>query len=84
MVHRVLRRGRVVDSQGRPVAGALVSVTWGTAPTPEIGRRTDDAGSFHVGLPPGRFRLQAIAVDGRTGETEVEGGSEIEIVIRLD
>jgi hypothetical protein len=82
-VARALRHGRVVDADGRAVAGALVSVVWGTAPTPEIARRTGDDGAFHVGLPPGRFRVQAVCASGALGETETEGGEGGEIVIRI-
>lgn len=75
-------KGRVVDADGRPVAGALVAVVWGTAPTPDIGRRTDDAGAFQVGLGPGRYRIRATA-RGASGEVEVEGGQGGEIVIKI-
>jgi len=84
MPQRVLRRGRVIDASGHPVAGAFVSVVWGTAPTPEIARRTDDAGAFHVALPDGRFRIRARVSDGRSGEVEVEGGPGGEIEIRVE
>lgn len=83
MNERVLRRGRVIDANGQGVGGALVSVVWGTAPTPDIGRRTDDAGLFQVALPPGRFRVRAITRQGLDGEVEVEGGTDEEIVIQL-
>lgn len=73
-MNRALRRGRVVDADGRAVASALVSVVWGTAPTPEIGRRTGDDGGFHVGLPQGRFLVRAISAAGAVGEIEVDGG----------
>lgn len=82
MRDRALRTGRVVDAAGRPIQGALVSVVWGTAPTPEIARRTDATGAFHVGLPPGRFRLEA-ATASEIGHVEVEGGMGEEIVIRV-
>lgn len=80
---RALRRGRVVDSEGRGVAGALVSVVWGTVPMPEIGRRTGDDGTFHVGLPPGKFRLQAVTESGLIADVEVDGGEGGEIVILI-
>lgn len=83
MAHRALRRGRVVDPVGRPVIGALVSVVWGTAATPEIARRTDATGSFHVGLPPGRFRVEAVAPSGRVGYVDVEGGEGEDITIEI-
>lgn len=69
-----------MDAGGNPVAGALVSVVWGTAPTPEIGRRTNEEGAFQVGLGPGRYRLRATAA-GAEGEVEVEGGPGQGIVI---
>lgn len=83
MRERVLRRGRVIDADGRPVAGAFVSVTWGTAPTPDIARKTGDDGAFQVGLPAGKFRIRATASASRSGEVEVEGGEGDEIVITL-
>jgi hypothetical protein len=83
MRERVLRRGRVIDADGRPVAGAFVSVTWGTAPTPDIARKTSDDGVFQVGLPPGQFRIKATASGSRAGEVEVEGGEGEEIVITV-
>jgi hypothetical protein len=83
MRERVLRRGRVIDAGGHPVAGAFVSVTWGTAPTPDIARKTGDDGVFQVGLPPGKFRIRAKASESRSGEVEVEGGEGDEIVITV-
>lgn len=79
---RTLRRGRVLDAEGRPVAGALVSVVWGTAPTGDIGRRTNAEGAFQVGLGPGRYRIRATA-SGAEGEVAAEGGPGEEIVIRI-
>ncbi len=73
----------VLDADGNPVEGAFVTVVWGTAPTPEIARRTSADGSFGVGLPAGRFRVRAVAADGRAGEIQVEGGEGSSIVIRL-
>jgi hypothetical protein len=84
MRERVLRRGRVIDADGRPVAGAFVSVTWGTAPMPDIARKTGEDGVFQVGLPPGKFRIKATASESRAGEVEVEGGEGDEIVITVD
>jgi hypothetical protein len=83
MQDRVVRQGRVVDAQGNPVPNALVAVVWGTAPTPEIGRRTDKDGLFQVGLPPGQFRMQAVGPDGGAGQVEIEGGDGDEIVIQV-
>jgi hypothetical protein len=84
MSDRALRRGRVIDAEGHPVTNALVSVTWGTAPTPDIARRTDASGAFQVALPPGRFRVRAVTTDGRAGEVEVAGAEGKDIIIRVD
>lgn len=74
----------MVTAEGRPAAGAIVAVTWGTAPTPEIGIVAGDDGGFVVALPPGRFRLQANA-EGKSGQAEVEVGDEApQIEIKLD
>jgi hypothetical protein len=83
MRDRVLRRGRVIDADGRPVAGAFVSITWGTTAMPDIARRTGDDGVFQVGLPPGKYRIRATASESRSGEVEVEGGEGDEIVITV-
>jgi hypothetical protein len=64
------------------VSGAFVSVVWGTAPTRDIGRRTNDEGAFQVGLEPGRYRIQATTGEV-SREVEVEGGPGGEIVIQL-
>lgn len=64
------------------MSGALVSVVWGTVPTRDIGRRTNDEGAFQVGLEPGRYRIQAVT-DDISGEVEVEGGPGEDIVIQL-
>lgn len=82
MAERVGRRGRVIDAEGLAVAGALVSVVWGTAPTPEIARRTNAEGCFLVGLTPGeRFRVRATTADGRAGEVDVDGSVAAEIIV---
>ena len=73
----------MIDAGGHPVAGAFVSVTWGTAPTPDIARKTGEDGTFQVGLPPGKFRIRATASESRSGEVEVDGGEGDEIVITV-
>lgn len=66
------RRGRVVDADGAPVAEAIVTVEWGTAPTPEIALISGPEGEFSLGLPEGRFRVRAIAPDERRGVAEID------------
>jgi hypothetical protein len=82
-VSKTRRRGRVVDTAGRPVPDAFVSVVWGTAPVPEIALVTEADGSFLIGLPAGRFRLQANTADGRVGDADASGESTEEILIQL-
>jgi hypothetical protein len=75
------RRIRVVDRERAPVPGALVSVSAGTAPVPEIALVTDAAGVVVFPLPEGRFRIAAHASDGRSGQAEIDtakpGGQEV-------
>lgn len=71
----------MVDGHGDGVAGALVMVVRGTAPTPEIGIVTDAAGGFAIALPEGRFTIRAVK-DGASAENDVTaeaGAPEIEI-----
>jgi hypothetical protein len=67
-----VHRGRVVDSEGQPVAGAMVAVESGTAATPEIGVVAGPDGSFGLALPAGRYRVRASDRTGRTGVVEVD------------
>jgi hypothetical protein len=83
MIKGGTRQGRVVDVEGRPVAGATVSVVWGTVPVPEMALLTDANGGFRLALPPGRFRLRAHAPDSASGEAEVDGGEEGEMVVEV-
>ena len=83
MRDRVLRWGRVVDADGRPVPGAYVSIVWGTEEMPDSARRTDTEGRFQVGLPPGRFRLEATGGQVST-QLDVDGGEGPDIVIHLE
>jgi hypothetical protein len=79
------RRGTVVDAERTPVRGALVTVEWGTAPTPEIAIETGEQGRFIIALPlEGRYRLRATAPDGATGSREIGGASAEEVVIILE
>jgi hypothetical protein len=82
-VIRPRRRGRVVEASGQPVAEAFVSVVESTVPVPEIALVTEADGTFQIGLPPGRFRLRATTADGRSGDLEMSGDSEDELLIRV-
>jgi hypothetical protein len=74
----------VVDETGRPVAGAFVTVDWGTAPTPEITLLTDAEGRGRLGLPTGRFRIRAAAPGDGEGTSEVDvPGPARAVVVQL-
>lgn len=77
------RIGRVVDTEGRPIPGALVSVAWGTGPAPEIAVETDRDGRFRLHLPEGLYRLAAHTGSGASGECETEGEGQEEMRIEV-
>ncbi len=77
------RSGVVVNGGGRPIAGALVSVAWGTGPAPEIAVETDDQGRFRLHLPEGSYRMAAHTAAGASGECETEGEAHEEMLIRV-
>jgi len=83
MIKRPARLVRVVDAEGRPLAGANVSVVWSSVPVPEIALLTDAHGVLRLPLPPGRFRLRAHAPGSASGEAEVDGCDEGEIVLTV-
>lgn len=62
----------MTQADGTPVAGALVAVTGGSAPTPEIAIRTNAEGRFSVALPEGSFTLEAYHPDAGRGRTTVK------------
>lgn len=78
--------GQVLDRNGAPVTGAVVSVEEGTAPTPEIGIVSGADGRFGIALPEGAFRIAAGTDDGRRGTAEVEVGPDrpgsIEVIVK--
>lgn len=86
MAQGLRRSGRVVDREGRPVEGALVSVAESEGPVPEIALRTDPDGRFAFPLPPGLTRLRAHAPGGEVGSVVVQEGGEgegEEILLRV-
>lgn len=72
--------GRVVDSTGKPVAGALVSEASGV---PEIALVTDEDGRFSPRLRPGRYRFKAVAPSGATAEADWDSEHDVDVVLRL-
>ena len=86
-------RGRVVDADGAPVAGAMVKVTGPDSLRPlldalDFEDRTGPLGRFRIdGVPPGRYQLRARrsgpsapGAPVARGEAEV-GGAAVELVI---
>jgi hypothetical protein len=81
---RVLHRGRVTNARGDGLGHALVYVARGSAGTPEIAVKCDNAGHFRLALPRGHFQIEARSVAGTVGSTEIEvtqRDEEIAIVI---
>ena len=76
-------RGYVVDSSGAPVPGALVVIVESSVVMPELAIQCDDAGSFGVRLPDGRFTFRAHAPDGRPGEATIEVPGDRELRIEI-
>lgn len=75
----------VVDVKGAPVNGAIVVVESGTAPYPEIARKTGPTGTLKFSLPDGQFELSARAADGRSahGSITVKDGASPRLVLRV-
>jgi hypothetical protein len=77
--------GRITDTQGRPVAGALVvpkSLDEPSPPIPEIAIVSDEQGRYAWRLPPGRYEISVSASGyrGAVKEAVVRAGQ----VTRLD
>lgn len=77
--------GRITDTQGRPVAGALVvprSLDVPSPPIPEIAIVSDEEGRYAWRLPPGRYEISVSAAGyrGAVKEAVVRAGQ----VTRLD
>jgi hypothetical protein len=81
-----LVRGRVVDEQGHPAAGARIMIVSGPQPAPDIALLADGAGQFALAFPaPGTWRLLA-ATDTGSGEASVTlapGAAAADLVINL-
>jgi hypothetical protein len=79
--------GRVVDSDGRPIKGALVDVRRGKG-FPECQLFTGDEGRFSVcGVEAGELLLRATAEDGDSGliphyHSKTGGSNPVELVLK--
>lgn len=76
----------VQDESGAALEGAIVVVERGSAPYPEIARRTGKSGRLAFSLPDGEFELVARTADGRAGRGRliVRQGASPPLVIRVD
>jgi Tfp pilus assembly protein PilF len=55
-------RGRVVDGDGQPIAGAAVAIEYTDGVTRKFEVKTDRRGEFiQIGLPPGNYRITVTA-----------------------
>lgn len=77
--------GRITDTQGRPIAGALVvpkSLDEPSPPIPEIAIVSDEQGRYAWRLPPGRYQI-SVSAEGYRGAVKeaVVGAGQ---VTRLD
>jgi len=67
--------GRVIDTAGAPVAGALVAFE-GAVPFPEMPLRTDADGRFRIRLPAAPFTVTAHHRTGRAAPVEIGAAEE--------
>lgn len=77
--------GRVTDTQGRPIAGALVvpkSLDEPSPPIPEIAVVSDEEGRYAWRLPPGRYQI-SVSAEGYRGAVK-EAVVRAAQVTRLD
>jgi len=84
MEHGSLDGYVVRAATGLPVADATITVVSGTGALPDIAPLTNERGRFRMdGLPPGDWRLHALAPDGEAGEASVRvlSGAVVEVSI---
>jgi hypothetical protein len=75
-------RGRVIDRDGRPIAGARVSPAF---PKRQAGAATDDRGRFELAhIPPGPIELTAQAKGYVPAQRKVVAGEAASIELRLE
>ena len=79
--------GRVVDSSGRPLAGARVAYASGPVPLPDVAQVTGTDGTFAMDAPAdGSYRITVFAQGRAPVEREVEvrrlSPDPIEVVLR--
>lgn len=79
-------RGTVLDSYGRPLAGATIAVVEGSASFPDMAAVTSDDGSFSLGpLSNGEYTVQAFGPSGNSAQAKaVVRDSSAVVRIRLE
>lgn len=81
--------GRITDTQGRPIAGALVvpkSLDEPSPPIPEIAIVSDEQGRYAWRLPPGRYQI-SVSAEGYRGavkEAVVRAGQATRLDFALE
>jgi hypothetical protein len=80
MTATVRCRGRVLDAEGQPIEGAVITIS---NAVPEMGLLSGDGGAFEVLLAPHRYRFVAIGPGDARVETDVDVGETLEVVLRL-
>jgi hypothetical protein len=78
--------GKVIDAQGRPVAGARVFFSRSPLPVPDVALVTGDDGSYTMSAPSeGHYEITAVADEhGSTkAEVEVRGNAEHQVELRV-
>jgi len=67
---RKIVEGSVVDRNGRPVAGAFVTIE-ATAPHSDIAGVTTSEGKFRLEMPAGDFSVRAVTRSGMSGAKQI-------------
>lgn len=84
---RVLSREmriKIVNAQGDPVPGALVTIDESSVVVPEIALLSDSRGELLLRLPDGSYRLKVRAPDGSLGDlqlTVAEAGQVARVMV---
>ena len=76
--------GRVLDSDGRPVAGARVFFARGPGPLPDVAAVTGDDGAFALSAPhAGTYHVQSVtdADQVRVVEVHLDAGEHVSLDI---
>jgi hypothetical protein len=79
--------GRVVDSAGAPISGAVVAVDSGTEPHRDLAALTSPDGTFHLrGMQPGSYTLMVRAKNSTRlkAGVVVSAGAGTSVEIQLD